>query len=60
VAVVVPRGELNPEELMDWVARRVARHKRIRAVRIVERIPRTPSGKVLHRELAAGELALAG
>jgi acyl-CoA synthetase (AMP-forming)/AMP-acid ligase II len=51
VAVVVPRGELEPDDLIDWVAERVARHKRIRAVRLVEEIPRTPSGKILHRVL---------
>jgi acyl-CoA synthetase (AMP-forming)/AMP-acid ligase II len=53
VAVVVPRAELDPEELIDWVAARVARHKRIRAVRLAKQIPRTPSGKILHRALVA-------
>jgi acyl-CoA synthetase (AMP-forming)/AMP-acid ligase II len=51
VAVVVARGELDADELMAWVADRVAPHKRIRAVRLTDRIPRTPSGKILHREL---------
>jgi acyl-coenzyme A synthetase/AMP-(fatty) acid ligase len=31
------------------VAARVASHKRIRAVRFVDAIPRTPSGKLLRR-----------
>lgn len=39
------------DDLMDWVARRVAPYKRIRALEFVTRIPRTPSGKVLRREL---------
>jgi acyl-CoA synthetase (AMP-forming)/AMP-acid ligase II len=53
VAVVVARGELDPDDLIAWVSERVAPHKRIRAVRLAERIPRTPSGKILHRELIA-------
>ena len=46
VAVVVRRGEINGDELMDWVAERVAPHKRIRAVRFVDVIPKIPSGKL--------------
>jgi acyl-CoA synthetase (AMP-forming)/AMP-acid ligase II len=53
VAVVVPRAALAPEELTDWVAGRVARHKRLGAVLLAERIPRTASGKILRRELRA-------
>jgi acyl-CoA synthetase (AMP-forming)/AMP-acid ligase II len=60
VAVVVPRGELDPDALIAWCAERVAPHKRIRAVRLAERIPRTPSGKILHRELIAEECQPAG
>lgn len=51
VAVVVCRGEIDGEDLMAWVAERVAPHKRIRAVRFVDAIPKTPSGKVLRRIL---------
>jgi acyl-coenzyme A synthetase/AMP-(fatty) acid ligase len=36
---------------MAWVAERVAPHKRIRAVRLVDAVPRTPSGKLLRRLL---------
>jgi acyl-CoA synthetase (AMP-forming)/AMP-acid ligase II len=53
IAVVVPHGELDSDELIAWVAERAAPHKRIRAVVIADRIPRTPSGKILHRELRA-------
>jgi acyl-CoA synthetase (AMP-forming)/AMP-acid ligase II len=60
VAVVVPRGELDADELVAWVAERVPRHKRIRAVRLADRIPRTPSGKILHRELVAEDRQLVG
>jgi acyl-CoA synthetase (AMP-forming)/AMP-acid ligase II len=51
VALVVPRGEVDPDELIAWVAAQVAPHKRIRAVRQVDTIPRTPSGKLLRRVL---------
>ena len=54
VAVVVPRpgADPDPEGLLAWVAERVAPHKRLRAVRFAEAIPRTPSGKLLRRALA--------
>jgi acyl-CoA synthetase (AMP-forming)/AMP-acid ligase II len=51
VAVVVRRAEVDPEELMAYVAARVAPHKRVRAVRFVDAIPRTPAGKILRRLL---------
>jgi acyl-CoA synthetase (AMP-forming)/AMP-acid ligase II len=52
VAVVVPRnGELDEDDLIAWVADRVAPHKRIRGVRVTEAIPRTPAGKILRRRL---------
>jgi acyl-coenzyme A synthetase/AMP-(fatty) acid ligase len=36
---------------MAWVAERVEPHKRLRAVRFADAIPRTPSGKLLRRAL---------
>jgi len=53
VAVVVPRPGAgpDPEALVAWVAERVAPHKRVRAVRLADAIPRTPSGKLLRRAL---------
>ncbi len=52
VAVVVPRGEeVEADDLMAWMSERVAPHKRIRLVRFVDAIPKTPSGKVLRRIL---------
>jgi acyl-coenzyme A synthetase/AMP-(fatty) acid ligase len=53
----------EPGQLIAWVAARVAPHKRIRAVRLVREIPRTPSGKILRRlpvEADRAELAGAG
>jgi len=61
VAFVVARGSLEPGQLIAWVAARVAPHKRIRAVRLVREIPRTPSGKILRRLLVEADRAeLAG
>jgi acyl-coenzyme A synthetase/AMP-(fatty) acid ligase len=39
------------EELCDFVAQRLTGYKQPREIRFVESIPRTPSGKVLRREL---------
>jgi acyl-coenzyme A synthetase/AMP-(fatty) acid ligase len=55
VAVVVPRpgADPDPDELAAWLAERVEPHKRVRAVRFADALPRTPSGKLLRRALAA-------
>jgi acyl-CoA synthetase (AMP-forming)/AMP-acid ligase II len=50
-AFVVARGTVVPDELMAWVAERVAPHKRVRAVEVVDGIPKLPSGKILRRVL---------
>jgi len=55
VAAVVARDALEAEDLMAWVAARVAPYKRIRAVRFVDVIPRTPAGKILRRALVEHE-----
>jgi acyl-coenzyme A synthetase/AMP-(fatty) acid ligase len=44
---------------MAWVAGRVAPYKRIREVRFVEAVPRTPSGKLLRRVLIEQEQQMA-
>jgi acyl-CoA synthetase (AMP-forming)/AMP-acid ligase II len=55
VAAVVPRGDLDAGGLMEWVAARVAPHKKIRDVRFVDAIPKTPLGKLLRRVLIEQE-----
>jgi acyl-CoA synthetase (AMP-forming)/AMP-acid ligase II len=60
VGVVVPCGTLAPDELIAWVAARVAPYKRIRAVRLTSQIPRTPAGKILRRVLIEEDRAAAG
>jgi acyl-coenzyme A synthetase/AMP-(fatty) acid ligase len=44
-------ARIEGDDLIAWVAERVAPRKRIRAVRFVEAIPKTPSGKDLRRIL---------
>jgi long-chain acyl-CoA synthetase len=44
-------GDALDKELRRFVADRLAHHKQPREVRFVDTIPRTPSGKVLRREL---------
>jgi acyl-CoA synthetase (AMP-forming)/AMP-acid ligase II len=51
VAVVVARQDVDADELIAWVAERVAPHKRLRTVRFADAIPRTPAGKILRRLL---------
>ena len=48
----VRRSKETEEEMADWLAARVASHKRLRAgVRFVDEIPKTASGKILRRVL---------
>jgi acyl-CoA synthetase (AMP-forming)/AMP-acid ligase II len=42
---------LNAAELMNFVAARVAPHKKVRAVEFIDEIPKSPSGKILRRVL---------
>ena len=58
-AYVVPGADLDPDELMRWVAERVAPQKRIRLVELIDEIPKSPSGKVLRRKLLDRERAAA-
>jgi acyl-CoA synthetase (AMP-forming)/AMP-acid ligase II len=58
-AFVVPSGPLTPEEVTAFVAERVAPYKKVRAVELIDEIPKTPSGKVLRRVLIERERAAA-
>jgi acyl-CoA synthetase (AMP-forming)/AMP-acid ligase II len=51
VAFVALAGEATPEEISAYVAERVAPYKRLRGLRIVDEIPKSPSGKILRRLL---------
>lgn len=59
-AFVVPNGDLTEQEVMDFVAEKVAPHKKIRVVEITDEIPKSPSGKILRRILVDRERAAAG
>ena len=50
-AFVVARGDVTAEELMRFVEERVAGYKKIREIEFVEAIPKSPSGKILKKEL---------
>jgi acyl-CoA synthetase (AMP-forming)/AMP-acid ligase II len=50
-AYVVRKGEITAEEVMAWVAGRVAPHKKIRVVEFVDQLPKSATGKLLRRVL---------
>ena len=60
-AVVVPRPGTAPdaEELVGFARERLAGYKLPRSIDLVDELPRTPSGKVLKRELRAQYAAAA-
>ncbi len=54
-AYVVLKGTATPEELMNFVAGKVAPYKKIRGVEFIDKIPKSPSGKILRRMLVQTE-----
>lgn len=50
-AFVVSDGDIDPETVRDSVAERVAPHKKIREMEVIDEIPKSPSGKILRRTL---------
>jgi acyl-CoA synthetase (AMP-forming)/AMP-acid ligase II len=56
-AFVVTKGEVTAEEIMDFVAARVAPFKKIRQVEFIDQIPKSASGKILRRILAQKDRA---
>jgi acyl-CoA synthetase (AMP-forming)/AMP-acid ligase II len=56
-AFVVRKEDVTAEEIMSFVAERVAPHKRIRKVEFVSEIPKSPAGKILRRVLVERERA---
>jgi len=56
-AFVVLKGKATPDELMAYVAERVAPYKRIRKLEFIEEIPKSLSGKILRRVLVERERA---
>ncbi len=54
-AFVVLKGEAEPASILEWVAERVAPHKKVRDVEVVDQIPKSASGKILRRVLVERE-----
>jgi acyl-CoA synthetase (AMP-forming)/AMP-acid ligase II len=61
-AFVVTDGSITPEQVIQFVADHVAPYKKVRAVEIIDEIPKSPSGKILRRVLIERErtAAIAG
>jgi len=56
-AFIVRKAEVSEQEIMDWVAERVAPQKKIRLVEFVDEVPKSASGKILRRVLVEQERA---
>jgi acyl-CoA synthetase (AMP-forming)/AMP-acid ligase II len=54
-ALVVLKEDFPLESILEFVASRVAPHKRIRRIERIDQIPKSPSGKILRRILIAKE-----
>jgi len=50
-----PNAQATADELIAFVKERIADYKRVREIEFIEKVPRTASGKILRRELAARE-----
>ncbi|HEX7332893.1 MAG TPA: 4-coumarate--CoA ligase family protein [Pyrinomonadaceae bacterium] len=55
--IIVLKEPAEPQAILDFVAERVAPFKRIRHVEFVDKIPKSPSGKILRRVLVEMEKA---
>jgi acyl-CoA synthetase (AMP-forming)/AMP-acid ligase II len=51
VAFVALAGSATAEEIQAFIADRVAPYKKLRALEVVDEIPKSPSGKILRRKL---------
>jgi acyl-CoA synthetase (AMP-forming)/AMP-acid ligase II len=56
-AVVVLKEETEAQKILDFVSERVAPHKKIRHLEVIDKIPKSPSGKILRRVLVERERA---
>ena len=59
-AFVVLRAPASAQELMAWVAGRVASYKRVRQVEFIDSIPKSPAGKILRRLLVERDASVEG
>lgn len=58
--IVVLKEPAEAEEILEFVAARVAPHKRIRHLEFADQIPKSPSGKILRRVLVDKQKSAAG
>ena len=49
--IIVTKQPIDAQALLEFVAQRVAPHKRLRHIEFVDKIPKSPSGKILRRVL---------
>ena len=59
-AFVVLKTAASAEDIMGFVAERVAPHKKIRKLQFIDVIPKSPSGKILRRVLIEQERGVTG
>jgi acyl-CoA synthetase (AMP-forming)/AMP-acid ligase II len=52
-----PGADLNAEDVMTFVAERIAPHKKVRVVEFIDQVPKSASGKILRKDLRAREAA---
>ena len=50
-------ADLTEDEVMTFVAERIAPHKKVRAVEFIDQIPKSACGKILRKDLRARENA---
>jgi acyl-CoA synthetase (AMP-forming)/AMP-acid ligase II len=53
IVVRTPATEVTAEELLAYARERIAGYKLPKSIDFVEALPRTPTGKILKRELRA-------
>lgn len=58
-AFIVLQGEATTDELMTFVAARVAPYKKVRRIEFIDQIPKSATGKILRRVLVERERAAA-
>jgi long-chain acyl-CoA synthetase len=49
-----PGARVEPAELVDFCRERLAAYKCPRSIDVLDELPKTPSGKILRRELREG------
>jgi acyl-CoA synthetase (AMP-forming)/AMP-acid ligase II len=54
-AFIVLRSEATADELMAYVAARVAPYKKVRAIEFIDQVPKSATGKILRRVLVERE-----